>query len=863
MQQQISHFKILEEIGSGGMGVVYRARDLRLRRTVALKVLPAGAFAEPMIRERLMREAQTASSLSHPHIVTVYETHSAGDRDFIAMELVDGRSLDHLIGEEGLSLEQALRYGIQIADGLACAHEHGVIHRDLKPQNVMITPSDNVKLLDFGLAKRFVPSGFESEHDSSNLNPGLMTLTAPGVKVGTPAYMSPEQIESREIDARSDIFSFGCLMYEMLTGVPPFSRRNAILIFKAVLSDEPEPVRSLKPKLPARLEKLLIKAMAKAREDRFDSMASVLAELEALHNDLYGTGIYSSRSGVIPMPTLRRPRSLWRPLLSVVGVLAIAVMVWAVISASRPPKLNGYRLISSSRGYQASISPGGQRFAFVAKDRSGVGQIFTQALTGGLPQQHTHEGFSGETPRWLSDRELLFAVRGAGIWTLKLAGGSEPDQLLELGANPRLDIQARQLVVEHKGIVWIADADGRNLQRSQALPPAFFSRWVERSPAFSPDGRSLVYFQPEVGARGSLWVVPVAGGQPRRLIDRRFAGSDPVWTPDGRWIIFAADLSGETYLWCVSAQGGDPLQLTRGSGRHGEPEISADGRHLVYTVTNPFHTLRVRDAETGEERTLHDSNFGILSPALAPTGDRVAFASPSGDGIHLFMVGIDGQGLQQLTSGSGERNLTPQWSRDGTRLYFHQEQPRPSLRALEVASGVSREILPDWSRASRHEARVDPRGERVVYTPIAEGKAGNSRVRHLTTGAEQTLSRSLRSPRWSPNGGLILGGDEDHRIYLCSVSGVTCRYLVDGMYPSWRPDGESMTFVRRARPVTGGHAVEVDLRSLNLETLEQKVLAELTALHHLDFGYGVLDDDSVVWSHVHGGRSELWMVDLE
>ncbi len=862
MQKQISHFKILDEIGSGGMGVVYRARDLRLRRSVALKVLPAGAFAEPMIRERLMREAQTASSLNHPHIVTVFEIHSAGDRDFIAMEFVEGQSLDRLIGDEGLPLEQALRYGIQIADGLSCAHEHGVIHRDLKPQNVMITPSDGVKILDFGLAKRFVPLGFEAAADNSSLHPGLVTLTAPGVKVGTPAYMSPEQIESRPIDARSDIFSFGCLLYQMLTGVTPFSRRNAILIFKAVLSDQPESLRSLKPKLPVRLEKILSRAMEKVPEDRYQSMDELLAQLESLHDALYGTGIHALRSGNIPAPIVPRRSRPWQLALTLAGIAAAVILIWFVFATSRPPTLTNHRLISALPGYQASFSPTGDEITFVGRDRDGVAQIWTQSMMGGLPVQRTMEGFASEGPLWLTPNRLLFGVHGAGIWSASLDSDDQPSQFLELGSNLRLDHNRRQLVMEHQGDIWLVDAGGNDLELASAIPTAFFARWVARSPAFSPDGQSLVYFQPEVGSVGSLWVSPVVGGQPRRLVESSFSGGDPVWTPDGRWIVFSADLAGETNLWCVSAQGGKPRRLTREAGRHTEPALAPDGQKLVYTLSYPSFSLRIRPADGSSDKVLFESHFEIVMPTVSPDGERVAFFSPAGRAVHIFVIGIDGQGLRQVTQGEGEKNLLPQWSADGSSLYFYQEQPSASFRVVAQGGGESHEVLSGWSLKTHYDTAVDPSGQRVVYTPLTMGKPGGLRVRDLDSDQEQRLTVSLRSPRWSPSGGLILGSDDNDRIVLCSVSGATCRDLVDGLYPRWQPDGDSITFVHRAAVNSRHNVIEVELRGLQLESLEQRSIAVISALGPLSFGYDLLSDGSVIWNHLDAGRSELWMADV-
>ena len=742
MEKQISHFKILEEIGSGGMGVVYRARDQRLRRKVALKVLPAGVLAEPMIRERLMREAQTTSSLNHPHIVTVFEIHSAGDRDFIAMEFVEGQSLDRVItAEEGLPVERALRYAIQIADGLACAHEHGVIHRDLKPQNVMITPNDEVKILDFGLAKRFLPAA----GSDSSIEPGLVTLTAPGVKVGTPAYMSPEQIESRKIDARSDVFSFGSLLYQMLTGVIPFQRRNAILIFKAVLSDQPQPVRALKPQLPHELEHLLVRALEKSPEDRYQNMRDLLAELEEVHGQLFGTGIYPARSGFIPAQPPPRPSA--RRFLAAAAVLALLVAGlgwWLMNRFSGPPRLSGHHRMTTS--------------------------------------ESSHRQ-AGRTPE----------------------NGQPPD----------------------------------------SMPPSFFARWVARSPVFSPDGRSVVYFQPEVGPLGSLWIVAEEGGAPRRLLEKSFRGGDPAWTPDGRWIVFWADLSGEINLWCVPASGGEAEPLTHGAGRHTRPEISADGRHLLYTTSHPDFVLARRSPDGGAARRLYEDRFEIVRPEVSPAGDRIAFSLPDGKDVHLFVIDVDGGEPRQVTTGSGERNIMPRWSADGGRLYYYQERPAHSLREVPAAGGDSRTVLENWSWGVRYDTAVGPSDARVVYTPIEAGVPQSLTVRDLGSGEEKTLGLALLGPRWSPDGHQILGSDEDDRIHLCPAVAGECRFIAEGFAPRWGRQGGTITFARRDG-LPRDRTQKVSIWTLKLDGLVGHQLAEVDAVGFLPFSYGLTADGASI-----------------
>ena len=862
MERQISHFKILEEIGSGGMGVVYRARDQRLRRKVALKVLPAGALAEPMIRERLMREAQTTSALNHPHIVTVFEIHSAGDRDFIAMEFVEGQSLDHVIGEGGLPLDRALRYAIQIADGLACAHEHGVIHRDLKPQNIMIASSDEVKILDFGLAKRFLPAGGAGD---TSIEPGLVTLTAPGVKVGTPAHMSPEQIESRHIDARSDVFSFGTLLYQMLTGVNPFQRRNAILIFKAVLTDQPEPLRSLRPKMPVELERMLARALDKSPEARYQSMRELLIELEEVHGELFGTGIYPTRTGAIPVQPARRSGSRRLPLIVAAAIVAAGLLGWLASRTQTPPRLaNHVRIASVEGGHrQAGLSADGERVGFVGGPDA-TPQLMVRSVAGGTPRPIAAPGVAVERPRWSAadPAVVVFGARGGGIWAVDVDTGGAPRQLLGRGSSPSLSADGSRLAVELDGGIWTVGGDGGDLEQLASIPPAFFARWVARSPALSPDGRSIAYFQPEVGPIGDLWVAPVGGGTPRRLLGRTFRGGDPAWTPDGQWIVFSADLTGEINLWCVPASGGEAIPLTHGAGRHTGPAISADGRRLLYTAADSSFALERLPAGGGEGRRLRTSRFEIVRPEVSPSGDRIAFFSPDGPDVHLFVVDADGDGVRRVTDGPGERNIMPRWSADGSRLYYYQEQPTRSLRQVPVSGGESTVLLAGWSWRRQYDAAVGPRGRRVVYAPIGDGAPRSLRVRDFDSGEERQLGAALLAPRWSSDGTEILGSDAEDRIHICPASGGECRFLAEGFAPRWGPRPGTISFVRRGEDHPRDRIQTVSVWILTLDGLEGSQVAEVETVGFLGFGYGFVAGGDLIWNRMLPGHEEPWVAEL-
>ena len=847
--QTLSHFKITAKLGEGGMGVVYRAEDTLLGREVAIKVLPEEALASQERRRRFLREARAASALSHASIVTIFEVGSEGGTDFIAMELVRGEPLHRAIPKDGLGEGEALAFAVQIADALTVAHSEGIVHRDLKPANIIVTPAGQVKILDFGLAKRLRVASDTGDLDATTLAEPT-DITAAGAILGTPRYMSPEQARGLPADARSDIFSFGCVLYEMLAGVSPFSGGSALEAASSVLRDEPTSLAERRGDLSEELVRLVERMLEKDPERRIASTSTVKEAIEALREDIISARSSGALSAVLA--DVRRTR--WRPAILVAALLiagSAAVYYWTRSSPSL--RLATPELLSTFPGEhrQAAFSPAGDAIAFVGPDARGVDQVWTKGFHDGDAVQLT-DGPPASRPRWTPDAmRLVFARRGEGIWSIRARGG-EPEQLLAEGTNPDLSADGG-MVFERGGGIWLASANGTDQRRLVEIEPSFFANVLPRDPTFSPDGRFVSYFMPhEDFPSGDIWLVEVQGGAPRVLapandVERAW----PAWTPDGRFVIFVSARQGARNLWAVPVEGGEAIALTTGAGEDTEPAVSRDGRRLVYTNTQKTYALARLEPGSAEPRILLEQRRPLALPAVSPQGDRIAFFSGSlGASTNLVTIRGDGTGLVEVTRDEGN-NLAPTWSADGAHLYFYRQLPNSIFARVPVEGGPVEEILSSWKWVRENSSAVDPAGERLAYTRWHQGMPIESRVRDLTTGREHPLGATLYQMLWTPDGLAILGG-KDGEILRCPAGGGACQAITRGALPRWGPQGRLYV----SRPGWEAWSLEPD-------GSDERREGHLTDARVLTFGWGVLADGSMVWSQVRHGRNELWTAAIQ
>jgi Tol biopolymer transport system component/tRNA A-37 threonylcarbamoyl transferase component Bud32 len=747
---QLGPYEVIAPLGTGGMGEVYRARDTRLGREVAIKVLPAERMADEDRRRRFVQEARAASALNHTNIVTIHEIETVGGVDFIVMEYVAGHTLDAVIPKQGMPWREALRVAIPIADALAAAHEKGIVHRDLKPANVALTREGVVKVLDFGLAKLL----WQDVEDAGETQTTLSAArTGAGAIAGTAAYMSPEQATGGKVDARSDIFSFGALLYEMVTGRKAFAGKTVSDTLQAVVRDQPKAPRERVPAIPEALERLILLCLRKEPDRRFQHMSDVRVQLLEVKE------AGDSGSAVSPaQPMARTRRWLRKAAWGAAATLLLGVTSLAVQRLWRPrlPAPTVVQLTSERLAEAGSFSPDGTQVVFESLGERGDSSDLWLKLVGQVEARQLTTGPAADrVPAWSPDGTQIAFTRSGSATAFAHAGtihlvspmGGAARRLSDLPTFPGLSWSpdGRWLAAACLSgappirIHLVSTATGEARALTSPKPDEFDVR-----PSFAPDGRALAYATCVQSAGMDLRSAPCTArvlpldselrpqGSPRAVTQPLLGLTGIVWTRDGRSIVYAA----ASRLWRVRADGSASPERLELAGRGVLfPSVSKAGTRLAFVRTNLELDI-YRLPFGGSPSPILESAFADMYAEHSPDGRRIAFQSGRA-GEHfleqaIWLADIDGSNATRLTRGPGALQGSPAWSPDGQWVAFDAglETGRTDIWAIRIdGSGLRQvtrdpgsEVVPSWSCAGRFIYYASNRtGRFEVWRVGAEG----------------------------------------------------------------------------------------------------------------------------------------------
>lgn len=842
--RSMTHYKIVSRIGRGGMGEVYLAHDTRLDRKVAIKFLSSESATDERARKRLMREAKAAAAFDHPNICTVHEVGHEGDHTFIVMQYVEGETLAERIKRKPLGLKESLDIGVQIANALTEAHSRGIIHRDIKPQNIMLTPRGQVKVLDFGLAKLIdKPQSSGSKMATDSL------ISQPGIIAGTVAYMSPEQVRGESLDLRTDIFSLGAVLYEMVCGLQPFAGENLGATISAILTREPAPLASYSREVPAELERIVSKALRKEKKERYQTNGELLIDIRRLKDHLEfdvkrerweephsdsepttasetdrqtdRTSAFSTASSREPFVSRvlrykKRAALFLRDMLSAVmappagekkakwklaamcaglALILVAALLWlspsnrssrggiAPSTEWRVKEIANWRIKPTEGFTLSSFSPDGKLIALSAI-KDGESGIWVKQIGGGDPRKVTGDLWQGSTPVWSPDSgQIAFLVgheNQSEIWTIPYLGG-KPELV------KRLDMYCRRLTRWSSDGEMIYFESDHNLYRANRASGEVI-RLTDFDPqnsstsdfAISPDETRIAYSM-TAGNGFHIFIASMQGEEIAQVTTGEWSDSFPAWFPDGRRIIYSSDRAGVFQIFISAVDGSETIQVTFGENEIDRPDVSPDGKSLIFSSHRKDANVFSCNVETGQETEL-TSSFGLeLWPDASPDGQRVVFQA-SGSSHRVTESSLFSQSLIQRSEPVliAEEGFDPRWSPDGKTLAF--------LRS-------SGSLYDTWTVSARggDERQITSGGITVSgfrVTPF--------------------VRKNTCDYQWSPDGLRIAYCSQKSgrpNLWAVRIDGSSDEMLTDGnndsamMYcPVWSPDGNSIAFL--SKPAT-------------------------------------------------------------
>jgi eukaryotic-like serine/threonine-protein kinase len=862
---RVGPYEIVSRLGAGGMSEVYRAHDRRIGRDVALKVLPPtfAKFADRM--HRFEQEARAVGALNHPNLLTIFDAGSADGRPYIVTELLEGQTLRSLMRENGvaarLAIRKAVDYTVQIANGLACAHERGIVHRDLKPENLFVTRDGRVKILDFGVAKLRSADDFALSDDET-----MEQDTSPGTVIGTVGYMSPEQVRGQAVDGRSDIFSLGTVMYEMVAGEHPFRSASAADTMSTILREDPADLSALNPNVTPGLERVIRHCLEKSPEQRFQSARDLAFQLEML----------SSASGA--MPTIESPMLSTRNKTALVvgAALLVAGLAGGWLARSRVAVTKEPRVAFTQLTYEdglesaPSIAPDGQTFVFT-RGSGPAGDIYLQRVTGRNAINLTKRCRDGDSQPAFSPDGSLIAYRsecdGGGVFVMGATGESARRVAADC-FNPSWSPDGKQLVCGTEGVgftptsrgsmsaLWIVDVQSGSRRKL-----------LDRDgvqPSWSPNGNRIAYWG-IVGesAQRDLWTIDPNAQDPAasivRVTNDLAVDWDPLWSPDGQHLYFGSDRNGAMNLWRIHVDEesgkveGEPEAVTTPSRFSGQYSMSRAGNRIVFASIDQTEAMRAvafdaaAAGTVGEARQIVAGSFLVFSSQVSPDGKYVAVTNRGGQ-EDLFVIEIATGEIRQLTNDlAHDRGAT--WSHDGRRIYFYSQRDADRYEIWNInadGSGLAR-VTTTTGRSVWYPA-VSPDGKSVSFYNdentylLTEGK-----VEPLPA-APDGLHPAFMA--WSPDGTMLAGELRNSPgIAIYSIAGRRYRRVTSsGARPIWLPSGRELLYGDAGR-----------LRIVNIDSGAIRDVATTMPVSAMSLSN---DARTLVFSD-RRTQSDVWMMSIE
>jgi len=722
----------------GAMGEVYHARDTRLNRMVALKILSGQLRTLPEHHDRFMQEAQLASSLQHPNIVSIFDIGTDGALTYLAMELVRGRPLDQVISPDGLRIKDALRYAIEIADGLSAAHGSGIVHRDLKPANIMIAENGHVKILDFGLAT-LVPPAHASGTDETTLQQRIVE-TSVGTILGTVAYMSPEQVEGKPVDGRSDLFSFGAILYEMVSGRRPFRADSTAGTLASILNSEPLPLTESVGGMPRSLDKVVSRCLRKDPTRRAQHASDVKLALEEVLEEL------ASTSSAVPAvrPAKRRAALVAVWVAAVAVVASAAAVVWWPRRIA-PEIAFEARPLTTLPGFEEAptFSPDATQVAFCwYATLEGKPDIYVQVIGApGPPLRLTTDDAAHVVPSWSPDGKSVAlwhtknatGATGATLVLVSPLGGPErqlmdwsgPLERISWSPDSRWIAVANSFGTADRGIVLISPATGGRVEW-RGLNPILTAA---TEPMFSPDGKRLAFIKTAGDLTGEAYVVDVGddgrpASEPVRLHLNESEVHSPVWTGDGKELLLVAgNTSSNGGVIRVPVDGSLPPRRIPTLSYTSTLALSRDGTKLAFSRGGPNAEILRLDLQHPERSAvIASSSMFENSATYSPDGRRIAFASNRSGSREIWVSDESGENAQPLTRFGGPVAGVPQWSPDGQQLVFDaRPEGHPDVFVVPAAGGSVRRITTEPGEDARPV--WSPDGRWIYFSSDRSGRS--------------------------------------------------------------------------------------------------------------------------------------------